>query len=340
MSLTSRAAVKVAMRIAATDTSKDNVIDSLIGSVDSLIKTWVGRNIERVNACLAPPGVAVAAAAGGSLTSAQAYYWVVTATNPNGETTVSSEVTLTPSGSNLTAALSWGQVNSATGYKIYRGTTTGGQNKLVATIPAGSVVNFSDTGVSGDTATLPSSNTATAGLVEYLDGTNTSAIRLREVPVRVADLTAVYVDPTGYYGQGSSAFASTTLLTSGTDYFLRVDQPDGVTSKCGIIERLGNTWPGSISRSSGRLSTIRGFGRGNVKAQYTGGYQPGAIPPEISNVANLMIARLLKMGPAGIVANSESFEDRSISIDLGSMGNILFTPEVISALLPYRRLSI
>lgn len=338
MSLTTRAAVKVSMRIAATDTSKDNLIDTLIGSVDSLIKNWCGRNLEKVLACSAPSGVAAALAAGGSL-SAGTYYYVITSLNLNGETTASSEVSATTASTNLTIALSWGQVNAATGYKIYRGTSAGAQNKLVATIPAGSVVNWSDTGVTGDTATVPTSNTATAGQTEYLDGNNQMQIRVREVPIKVSELTAVYVDPTGYYGQGSGAFAAATLQTAGTDYFLRVDQPDGVTSRSGIIERVSGVWSGTVVRDGGRLSSSPSFGRGNIKVTHTAGYAPGAVPPEISNQANMMIARMIKIGAAGILASSESFEDRSISIDLGPYHSMLFTTEAVGALLPYRRLT-
>src|ERR1700722_3518418 len=52
----------------------------------------------------APNNLAAGASSGGSLTSGQPYYWVVTALDgAGGETTISNEVTYTPSGSNLSA---------------------------------------------------------------------------------------------------------------------------------------------------------------------------------------------------------------------------------------------
>lgn len=48
--------------------------------------------------------------------------------------------------------------NGATGYKVYRGTTAGGQNVLVATL--GKVTTYTDTGTAGTASTVPASNTA------------------------------------------------------------------------------------------------------------------------------------------------------------------------------------
>lgn len=107
----------------------------------------------------APSGLSATLAAGGSLTSGTTYYYVVTATTYAGETTASSEVSATPSGGNLTVSLSWTAATAATGYKVYRGTSAGGENLLVGTITSGSTVTFSDTGIAGSSATVPTSNT-------------------------------------------------------------------------------------------------------------------------------------------------------------------------------------
>jgi hypothetical protein len=223
MALTTRAAVKLAMGIASADTSKDDLIDARILSVDALIKTWLGRDIERV-----------------------------------------------------------------------------------------------------------------VGRTEYLSGLNSPQVRLRETPVILTGLS-VYLDPTGYAGQGTDAFAASTLLTRGSDYILKVDQTDGVTSMCGLLERLGTVWPGTVRRDRGMLSAYVAEGVGNIKVIYTGGYS--SVPADIADAANRMVARSVKIGKSGLLATSESFEDRSVSFGFGGSGNFLFTADIVSALMPYRRIS-
>ena len=104
------------------------------------------------------------ASSGGTFT-AGTYYWVVTAINAKGETTVSNEIsaTLVSSG---TQAMSWASVSGATGYKVYRGTSAGSENTLVTTL--GAVTSYTDTGGSGTAATPPTLNTAAIGKILYL----------------------------------------------------------------------------------------------------------------------------------------------------------------------------
>ena len=109
----------------------------------------------------APKNMTVAAAAGGSLTSGQIYYYVVTALDGvGGETTISNEVSITPSGGNLSNALTWNTIPNAYGYNVYRGTAPGGELllRLAASLPVKQpnpitgTVSFTDTGA-GVTAT-------------------------------------------------------------------------------------------------------------------------------------------------------------------------------------------
>lgn len=101
----------------------------------------------------------VASTTGGTFT-AGTYYWVITATNANGETTKSAEVTSTLTGSTSSVALSWDRTDGATGYKIWRGTTAGGENILVTTIGSGTTTTYTDTGTAGTSVSPPTSNTA------------------------------------------------------------------------------------------------------------------------------------------------------------------------------------
>src|ERR1035441_9475378 len=96
----------------------------------------------------APKNLAASLTTSGTLTVAQAYYWVVTAVDgTGGETPASNEVTLTPSGGNRTASLTWNQVPNAAAYNIYRGTTSGGELLLVGVgLPVG-INSYTDTGL-------------------------------------------------------------------------------------------------------------------------------------------------------------------------------------------------
>ena len=106
----------------------------------------------------APSGVSVAGASTGGSFTAGTYYWVITATNFAGETIASSEVNATLTGQTSSAVLSWTLPDGATGVRIYRGTATGAENKLVAKL--GAVTTYTDTGDPGVTGTAPVSSTA------------------------------------------------------------------------------------------------------------------------------------------------------------------------------------
>jgi hypothetical protein len=107
---------------------------------------------------LGPPKnlAAVLSAAPGSLTVGQPYYWVVTAVDgAGGETTVSNEVTLTPTIGNQSAVLTWASVPNAFGYNIYRGTSPGSETLLfAANIPVRQgTLTYTDSGTAATTAT-------------------------------------------------------------------------------------------------------------------------------------------------------------------------------------------
>jgi hypothetical protein len=101
-----------------------------------------------------PTGVSATASAGGSL-AAGTYYYRVTALNAVGETIGSPECSVTLTGINNAVALSWASVTGATGYRVYRGTSSFGEGLYYAT----ATNSYTDI---GDSATLtgpPGSNT-------------------------------------------------------------------------------------------------------------------------------------------------------------------------------------
>src|SRR2546430_10520279 len=93
-------------------------------------------------------------AAGGSLVSGTPYYWKASAVNAAGETVGSNQVTITPSGGNLSAVVSWAAVTGATSYRLFRSTVSGtyGASSLVAT--GITATSYPDTGAALSAGTL------------------------------------------------------------------------------------------------------------------------------------------------------------------------------------------
>lgn len=96
----------------------------------------------------------------GNLSTAT-YYYKVTATNVSGETTGSNELSASVTGPNARVNLQWSTTSGATGYNIYRGTSAGSENTLIASLPGGSRTSYQDAGNLTTSATPPGANTTT-----------------------------------------------------------------------------------------------------------------------------------------------------------------------------------
>ena len=95
---------------------------------------------------------------GGGTFAAATYFWKITGTNVNGETTASNEATVAIA-LNGTASLTWAALPAGTtGVRVYRGTVTNTENVLVAIL--GAVVAYTDTGTSLGAGAPPAVNTA------------------------------------------------------------------------------------------------------------------------------------------------------------------------------------
>lgn len=102
----------------------------------------------------APAGLAVTAVASGGTFTAATYFWKITFVTRQGETAGSNEATvaIVASGS---ANLTWtAPPSGVTSVNVYRGTATGAENKLVATVPA-TATAYTDTGAAGITQSPP-----------------------------------------------------------------------------------------------------------------------------------------------------------------------------------------
>jgi hypothetical protein len=94
-------------------------------------------------------------AAGGTLSIGVPVFYIVTTVIGANEVTVSNEQTITPNAGNQSVNLSWIAATGATGYKIYRASTSGDYtDKLIAAVGAG-VTNFTDTGLATSVGTPP-----------------------------------------------------------------------------------------------------------------------------------------------------------------------------------------
>lgn len=90
------------------------------------------------------------------------FYWKVSAKNSAGETLASNEVSATVAG-NQSVPLSWASVPGAVSYNVFRGTSAGGENILVANVTG---LSYTDLGNTGTTQSpLTTQTTATACLV-------------------------------------------------------------------------------------------------------------------------------------------------------------------------------
>lgn len=95
---------------------------------------------------------------GGTLT-AGTWYYKLTGVNAGGETLPSIETQVTTTGSTSSVTLTWRRSLGVTGYKMYRGTTTGGEI-LLATITDRTLTSYVDTGAATTSGAPPTVATA------------------------------------------------------------------------------------------------------------------------------------------------------------------------------------
>jgi hypothetical protein len=112
------------------------VLSDLQNSIVSAFNRGIASNFNiHPNNWASQPQINTAeASAGGQLTPNTKYYYVMTATNADGETTTSIERMIETTTTDLSATFTWTAHNSPTQYNIYRSTTPGTGYQLVGTI--------------------------------------------------------------------------------------------------------------------------------------------------------------------------------------------------------------
>jgi len=117
---------------------------------------------------LSPPtGLSVAtSSSSGSCATSTTYYYRVTAVNPNGETIGSTEVSITTGDSDTAIDVSFDSVEGATGYKVYRHTSSISDGSSVTLVDntTKTTTSFTDDCLGDGTGTIPSKNTTGGNL--------------------------------------------------------------------------------------------------------------------------------------------------------------------------------
>ncbi|MGD0124786.1 MAG: hypothetical protein ABSF46_05460 [Terriglobia bacterium] len=144
---------------------------------------------------------------GGSIHAGTTYYYVVTALGAWGESAGAELHVTTNSGygstNTNTNTVSWTAVTGATGYNVYRGTSSGGEN-VYASVSGGSTTSYNDIGASLSSKTPPAACT------------NTSIIHLEEASPTVTNLCAAPVGPESALPTPSCTWTSTGLNAAST----------------------------------------------------------------------------------------------------------------------------
>jgi len=147
---------------------------------------------------------------------------------------------------------------------------------------------------------------------EYYNGTGTRQLLLRSRPVFTTPTIQVFKEYNGYYGAVSGSFGTLTELTYGTEFVLKIDQPNG-TSRSGILIKRDGVWPEAPTRSQGLLTPYFGPSYGSIKVIYSAGYTVDMLPTQLRYACGLVVARMRNLFPLGRELASESYEDRQIS---------------------------
>jgi hypothetical protein len=186
------------------------------GSTDSITVTWTavsgatGYNVYRGTASTAE-NVYYAA---GNVTS----FTDTGATSTSGSPPGVNTAYLTNTNENV---ISWTAVTGATGYVVYRSTTSGNfTNATSYTVSGGSTATFTDTGATGTTATPPTSNTSgqfTINAPSTCTPTDGQKLELKIISPSGGIVT--YAFNSAYLASGSLALPTTSYAAGKEDYF-------------------------------------------------------------------------------------------------------------------------
>ncbi|WP_298865105.1 hypothetical protein [uncultured Gimesia sp.] len=171
---------------------------------------------------------------------------------------------------------------------------------------------------------------------EYYSGSGDKVLLLNQTPVQ--SITSVHLDSDGYYGDGTDAFPTSSVLVEGTDFVLQKDDATNTeVSKSGIVYHTGKGWPRPSSRLQGQLTSAPGIGIGNIKVVYVAGW--ATVPSDIQFAANKLVISMVQSMDHGGRVESESIEDYSYTL-AGSEDERKFLDSVRGSLAHYKKIVI
>jgi Tfp pilus assembly protein PilX len=132
------------------------------------------------------PAPTLSATSGTSTLTVGSYYYLVTAVNPTawGESAGTEAPKVTTNSSNKRVNISWGAVSGASGYHIYRGSSSGGEGGYI-NIANGTTTSYTDSGSVGLTAgspPAPCTNTSIIHLQEAAPGVSLCTVSVGDAP--------------------------------------------------------------------------------------------------------------------------------------------------------------
>lgn len=217
-----------------------------------------------VNVRMAPPGSlgATPSASGGSLASATYFYQVIALDAAGGTTVASNEASAAVTGPSGSVSLTWSAVTGANSYRVYRGTTTGGENVYYTA----STNSFTDTGAANTSGTITS---PTASVVKFAPNGNSWLVG-GSVGIGTATPTATLtlgggmainrrsVSDTNYTAVASDYMICYTTLTAGRSVTLPTASASNTNQVYVIKDQTGNAASNNITVQGTGGQTIDG----------------------------------------------------------------------------------
>lgn len=158
---------------------------------------------------------------------------------------------------------------------------------------------------------------------EYYSGDGSSVLLLRQRPV--TSVTSVHVDASGYAGQGTDAFGSSTAWTAGTDFFVRfTDESERNTGELVAIKGPGAFTADGNPKTWGEWPN----GVGNIKVVYLGGYT--TVPDDLKLAANQIVAQLRNTAEVGRDLSGEKLGGYSYTIESSGLPGIASARQILN----------
>ncbi len=186
-----------------------------------------------------------------------------------------------------------------------------------------------------------------ATYTQYYDGKGLPSLILLQWPVTA--VTAVYVDPVGYGGQGTDPFPASTLWTEGQQFILNSDASGSKSTK-GILTAIAgdgtsatplNCWNfgDNYLPYGNKLAASRRpywpVGQKNIKVVYVAGYSP--VPADLNFAAASLVASMVRNQPLGGPLTSESLGSYSYTMaSRAGSGNLADLTDYAQILRKYR----